>query len=117
MFTKLFNFFSWFSVIVLSVVLYFIYLIVADYVQSFVVYKTLSALLSSPLFYLSVILVVGVGIMIDVFYIAVEREVRTPLFLLYKSLIERKMANPEKIEGFDNIVIHMKNKIASRYKD
>lgn len=116
MYTKLFNFFSWFSIIVLSFLLYFIYLIIADYVQSFVIYKTLSALLSSPLFYLSVILVVGIAVIIDVFYIAMEREIRTPLFLLYKSLLERKMANQEKVEGFDNIVTHMQKKMAKKPK-
>ena len=92
-------------------------MIVADYIESFVIYKTLSALLSSPLFYLSIILVVGIAIMIDVFYIAIEREVRTPLFLLYKSLLERKMANKEKVEGFDNIVVHMQKKIAAEYQN
>ena len=92
-------------------------MIVADYIESFVIYKTLSALLSSPLFYLSIILVVGIAIMIDVFYIAIEREVRTPLFLLYKSLLERKMANKEKVEGFDNIVVHMQKKMAAEYQN
>jgi len=117
MFTKMFNFFTWFSVIVLSVLLYFLYMFVADYVQTFVIYKTLSALLSSPIFYLSVILVVGIGIMIDVFYIAMEREIRTPLFLLYKSLLERKMGNKDKVEGFDNVVLHMQKKIEADYKN
>lgn len=112
MYTKAFNYFTWFSVIGLSIVLYFIYMVVADYIKTFVIYKTLSAVLSSPLFYLSVILVVGISVMIDVFYIAIEREIKTPLFLLYKSLLERKMANKEKLEGFDNVVTHMKKKMA-----
>lgn len=91
-------------------------MIIADYVESFVVYKTLAALLSSPLFYLSVILVIGIAIIIDVFYIALDREVKTPLFLLYKSLVQRKMGNEEKIEGFDNIVAHMQKRIANKNK-
>ena len=86
-------------------------MVIADYISSFVVYKTLAALLSSPLFYLSVVLIIGVSIMIDVFYLVMERELQTPLFLLYKSLIERKMANQEKIEGFNNIVTHMNRAI------
>lgn len=114
MYTKTFNAFSWLSVLVLSLVLYFIYMIIADYVQSFVVYKTLSVLLTSPLFYLTVILTMGIAIMIDVFFIAVNREVKTPLFLLYKSLLERKLANDEKVEGFDNIVAHMQKRIANK---
>jgi len=55
----------------------------------------MQALITSPIFYLNVILIIGVAILFDLMILVLEREIRTPLYLLFKSLNEKKVENKE----------------------
>lgn len=68
---------------------------IADLIQIFAIYKTMQALITSPIFYLNVILIIGVAILFDLMILVLEREIRTPLYLLFKSLNEKKVENKE----------------------
>lgn len=110
MFTKTFNAYTWISVILFSFVLYFLYLWIADYITFFAVFKTAYAVATSPLFYLVVGLLSGLGIVVDIFYRILEKEQEKPLYLLYRSLIDKDLASTQKVEGFENIIVHVENK-------
>ena len=77
----------------------------------FFVYKTARAILSSPIFYLTVILMMGTAIVFDALILIVQKETSTPLYLLFKSLMERDISNEEKIGYFDTIVTQIKEKL------
>lgn len=108
-FTRFFTWCSIMSVLLFSIGFYILYFFIADNVTIFYVYKTAHALLTSPIFFLSLILIIGIAIMFDVLILIVERELRTPLYLLFKSLMSNE--DLEKSEYFDMIVNQVKTKI------
>ena len=110
-FTKFFTVCSFLSVFIFSIVLYIIYFFVADFINVFYIYKTAKAICFSPIFYLTLILMIGAAIMFDLFILVIEREVRTPIYLLFKSLMERKLEEEKKEEIFKDIVYKIKDKI------
>lgn len=109
MYTKNFTWLSVGSILFLSIGLYIIYLFIADQVYSFKIYKTAIVVLSSSHFYFILVLVIGVSVIVDVFYIAIVREVKTPIYLLFKSLMERKnITHDERSAIFKTIVENIK---------
>ena len=108
-FTKFFTLCSILSVIVFSIGIYIVYFFVADFINIFLVYKTAMALITSPIFYLKLILMVGTAIMFDFLLLILERELRTPIYLLFKSLMHKKTT--EKEAYFNTIVTNIKNNI------
>lgn len=110
MYTKNFTWISVGSILFLSIGLYIIYLFIADQVYTFKIYKTAIIVLSSSHFYFILLLVVGVSVIVDVFYIAIVREVKTPIYLLFKSLMERKnITHDERTAIFKTIVDNIKS--------
>ena len=109
-FTRFFTWCTVFSVFIFSIGIYILYFFIADYVPVFYIYKTVYALLTSPIFYLSLVLIVGIAIMFDLLIIILEREIRTPLYLLFKSLMQ-KDEEEDKAKYFELIVNEVKNKI------
>lgn len=93
----------------LSFILYFIYFFVADFISFFIIYKTVYKVVTSPLFYLTVLLVSGLEIVIDVLYRVLEKENEKPLYLKFRSLIDRDMTHDQKIEGFENLIVKLKS--------
>ena len=110
-FTRYFTSYSILSIFVFSIGIYIVYFFVADFINVFFVYKTALAILSSPLFYLTVLLMMGTAIIFDILILIVQKETRTPLYLLFKSLMEREISNEEKIGYFDAIVHQIKEKL------
>ena len=104
LFTKAFNFLLFFSVLGFSIVLYIAYFWIADNVRYFLIFKTGKALLSSPTFYLIVLLVIGIAVIFDVFYLVVVREWQTPVYLLFKSLMENKQITNEERERVSKLI-------------
>ena len=104
MFTKAFNFLLFFSVLGFSIALYIAYFWIADNVKFFLIYKTGSVLLRSPTFYLIVLLVIGIAVIFDVFYLVILREWQTPVYLLFKSLIENKQITNEERERISQLI-------------
>jgi hypothetical protein len=112
MYTKNFTILSVSSILFLSIILYIIYLFIADQVNVFKIYKTAIVVLSSSHFYFIMILVVGVSVIVDVLYIVLVREVKTPIYLLFKSLMERKnLTFDERTALFKVIVDKIKSNI------
>ena len=90
MFTKHFNAFTFIAVILCSIILYIIYFFIADLIPIFLIYKTANAVISSSTFFLTLLLILGVLFIIDLMIISLDREFNTPLFMLFKSLIQKK---------------------------
>jgi len=103
MFTKHFNVFIFVSVILFSIVLYVAYFFIADLISVFLIYKTAMAIVSSGYFYLILLLVLGLLFMIDLFILTLDREVNTPLYILFKSLIMKKKPVNEEKNDFEEI--------------
>lgn len=99
MFTKHFNVFIFISVILFSIILYIGYFFIADLISVFLIYKTAMAIISSGYFYLSLLLILGILFMIDLFLLSIDREINTPLYILFKSLIKKK--KPFEVEKHD----------------
>ena len=78
------------SVFILSLALYIGYSWVADSVFSFKIYKTMNAVVSSPIYYLSLGLVIGLFLIVEILIFILEREFSTPLYLLFKTLIKNQ---------------------------
>lgn len=87
-FTKFFTWMSFFSVFIFSIGIYIAYFFIADMIPSFVIFRTVYALITSPIFYFNLYLIIGISILFDMFILITEREIKTPLYLLYKSLLE-----------------------------
>lgn len=90
MFTKAFTWLLIVAVVFFSIGLYIAYFWIADNVTVFLVYKTALALLRSPLFYLIVLLLIGLSILFDLLYIIVIREWQTPIYMLFRSLFAQE---------------------------
>jgi len=103
-FTRYFTSYSIMSIFIFSIGIYIIYFFVADYVEVFLIYKTVNAILSSPVFYFTLILLTGTGIVFDTLILIIQKETKTPIYLLFKSVMERNITNEEKIGYFDVIV-------------
>ena len=114
LFTKAFNLLVIVSVLFFSIGLYIVYFWIADNVTLFLIYKTANALLSSPMFYLSVLLVIGISIIFDVLYIMIIREYETPIYLMFKSLVENKNLNSDERE---RILVIISDKIKKNMYD
>ncbi len=78
------------SVLLLSLLLYFGYSWIADGVFSFKIYKTMNALVNSPQFYLTQVLIIGFFIIVEILLFVIEREFDAPLYLLFKTLIRNQ---------------------------
>ena len=108
-FTRFFTWCSFVSVFVFSIGIYIVYFFVADMINVFIIYKTALALITSPIFYLNVILLVGMAIMVDTLILILEKELKTPMYLLYKSLIDNDYKNKDQL--FDVLVNKVKKKL------
>lgn len=108
-FTRFFTWCSFISVFVFSIGIYIVYFFVADMINVFIIYKTALALITSPIFYLNVILLVGMAIMVDTLILILEKELKTPMYLLYKSLIDNDYKNKDQL--FDVLVNKVKKKL------
>lgn len=108
-FTRFHTWCSFVSVFVFSIGIYVIYFFVADMIDVFIIYKTALALITSPIFYLNVILLVGMAVMVDTLILILEKELKTPMHLLYKSLIDNDYKNKDEL--FDVIVGKIKKKL------
>ena len=114
MFTKSFTLLSFVSILFLSIGLYIIYFFIADQVSAFKVYKTVLALLISPHFYLIVLLVISISVIFDVLYISMVREIQTPIYVLFNSLVKnKKFTQEERTSMFETIVDKIKRNIYS----
>lgn len=108
-FTKFFTICSITSVLLFSIGIYLIYFFVADFISVFYIYKTALAIITSPIFYCYVILIIGLAIVFDIMILVLEREIRTPIYLLFKSLMNKEKR--EKDEIYELIVKDIKEKI------
>lgn len=88
-FTKFFTWFMVISVFLFSIGIYFVYFFVADYFNIFLIYKTAQALIESPIFYLNLILLIGTQIIVDITILILEKELRTPVYLMFRSLMNQ----------------------------
>lgn len=77
------------AVFLLSIVLFFIYMAIVDQISVLLVYKTIRALLNSPVFYLVVILLIGLMMIVDVVYLIVLKETQPPIYVMIRSITER----------------------------
>ena len=68
-FTRFFTTFSLLSVFVFSFGIYIIYFFVADMINVFFIYRTAIAVISSPVFYLTCLLMIGTSIVIDMAFL------------------------------------------------
>lgn len=113
-FNKHFTWIFFVSVFIFSIGIYIAYFFIADFIQVFAIYKTVQALISSPIFYLNVILVIGVAVLVDMLILVLHRELKTPLYLLFKSLNEKKIENKEEI--FKAISVATSKNLLQNYK-
>ena len=104
MFTRHFNVFIFISVFLFSIVLYVVYFLIADSIPVFLIYKTGAAVLSSGRFYLTLLLIFGFLLLVDLFFLALHREWSSPLYMLFKSLVQKKKANSEEKRYFKHLV-------------
>ena len=104
LFTKAFNWLLIVSVIFFSIALYVVYFWIADNVRVFLIYKTASVLLRSPLFYLIVLLLIGMSILFDLLYIVIIREWQTPIYMLFHSLFTRDDLSQEERARISHII-------------
>ena len=103
MFTKHFNIFIFISVILFSIILYIAYFFIADLISVFLIYKTAMAIVSSATFYLSLLLIIGTLFLIDLFILTIDREINTPMYMLFKSLIMKKKPFNDEKNDFEEI--------------
>ncbi len=81
-----------------------VYFWIADNVRVFLIFKTANALLRSPLFYLIVLLLIGLSIIFDLLYIVVIREWQTPIYMLFHSLFTRDDLTHEERERISRVI-------------
>jgi magnesium-transporting ATPase (P-type) len=110
MFTKHFNVFIFISVIIFSIILYIAYFFIADLISVFLIYKTAKVIISSVSFYLSLILILGILFMLDLFILSLDREINTPLYILFKSLIKKKKPFNDEKHDFEEITRQVNEK-------
>ena len=92
---------------------YIIYFFIADLISSFLIFRTAIAIITSALFYINLILVICISLMYNIFFYSIEREIQTPIYQLYFSILKRKNLNEnQKQELFEKVVKH-KRKIYS----
>ncbi len=114
MFTKNMSWISILSILFLSFVLYFSYFFLADIFTSFQIYKTVFSLIQTPHFYFILILVIVLSVIVDFFYLVIIREVDTPLYMLFKSLMQRKsLSDDQRKDLFDRSIKYIKSKFSS----
>lgn len=116
-FTRYFTWYSIVSIFVFSLGIYFLYFLLADFIKIFYVYKTALTILSSPIFYLTLFLMTGTAIIFDTLVLVVQKETRTPLYLLFKSLMERELSSQDKQGYFNAIVTQIKEKLFNSKED
>ena len=93
----------------MSIIPYIIYLFVADSLSFFDIYKTAYVVLTSAHYYFIIISCVGVSVLIDLFYISMLREFKTPLYILFNSVSKnQKLHYREKKKIFNNLVNALK---------
>ncbi len=90
-FTRFFTTYSILSIFVFSFGLYILYFFVADLIEVFFIYKTAMSIITSPIFYLTILLMIGTSMLIDVFILVFQKESKPPLYLLFKSLMEKDL--------------------------
>ena len=112
MFTKTLTWISIGAIALLSFALYFPYIFIADLIGDFKVYKTARVLFASPQLYLVLLLVVLFLVMMDILYLILVRELDTPLYLMYLSLMKRRaISDQERSKAFDQIAHYLKTKL------
>lgn len=95
----------------MSFIVYLVYFFVADLISGFKIYKTAKSLLSSPPFYFMLLLILGCTVLVDITIITLEREIKTPIYHLFRS-IEEKASNPhEKHRFYAKIAVGAKRMI------
>lgn len=104
MFTKAFTWLLVIAIVVFSIGLYVAYFWIADNVWWFLIYKTANVIMRSPLFYLIVLLLIGLSIIFDMLYIVIVREWQTPIYMLFRSLFNRDDLDHEERERLSRIV-------------
>ena len=110
LFTKNFTFLSILTVLCLSLLIYVIYFFIADATSIFLVYRTATAILGSPLFYCCLILLSFFMVMIDIFMMTVIRETKTPMYMMYQS-IQDNYKEVERESSYKKLVSQVKNNI------
>ena len=78
-------------------------------INVFIIYRTALALITSPIFYLNIVLLLGMAIMVDYLILIVEKELKTPMYLLYKSLLDNDFKDKDQL--FEVIVNKIKKKL------
>ena len=97
------------SVLLLSILPYVLYFFIADSISAFSIYKTATILLSSYQFYLSVLLLFGISIVVDLFHILLVKELKTPLHILFDSIShDDELSYKEKKTQFKKIAEALK---------
>ena len=79
-FTKFMHWLILFAVFVASILLYVLYFFIADLYFQFHIFRTAISVISSPYFYLGLILIVGNSLVFNTLYSILERELRTPIY-------------------------------------
>lgn len=97
LFTRNFTWVTLLSVLGLSLCLFFLYAVVVDFISFLPIYKTLSVLLTSPIFFLTVILVTGFLAVLDLEYLVLQKEIQPPIYHMLRSVSEgdRGFCEPE----------------------
>ena len=112
-FTRSFTWINLFAILILSILLYIVYFLVADTITSFLIFRTARAILSSPLTYFIVLLLSLTLLAADLFYLVLKRERQTPLYLMFRSL-EEEEHNIDKIEAYETLVNDVKRRIFTK---
>ena len=114
-FTRNMTWLSFVSIMGLSVLLYIAYFFLADLYDGFKIYKSAFNVLSSPSFYLLLLQVLAVTIIVDVFILITVREVKTPLYLMFRSIEESAKPKEEKVKAFSRLASKVKRLIFGKF--
>lgn len=110
MYTKTWTFLNWFSIIVLSVLIYLAFTFTGEYLTFFNSNHTVMTLYTSWHFYLLQLFFLVLAYLYDQIVLIWEKETRTPLSILYRSIRQRyKEVAHEYFERVVKLKIHEDN--------
>lgn len=88
--TKFFTVFNFLSVFVFSLFVYFLYVLISDSLNIFNIYKKIKFTASNPIFYLLLLLFIGVSVIKCCFLLVVDKEIGFNLGYIFKSILKMK---------------------------
>ena len=110
-YTRYWTSLTWFTLIVLSVGLYTLYIWVANLIDIFVIYQTIQEVFKTPQFYLVVALNVGCVFLFEAMFVYVQKEYFTQASDYLRVLSKKgQINNEQKLEKIENLMARKKKK-------